>query len=1807
MSSRLNRGIPSGPQYAALFTRVGQAQRTALGTVQAAVQPVTAGTDNLVSAAALPITPAPAPAPVPRAPAPASARFLAKAGVLERSSPFGDGVGPISPPAEAAFPETTGPFDIRTGIIPGNERYSFGTNTDLTPDQMAGIAAKINAPGEGGYAIVGDKVYFSAGVVNAKDGQPYAVVSVADMTKPEGPQTFLPVAGRIQGTILGDAFSFSYNPSQAQLSGVPLVEGIPAGKYQATMGSGEAASEYALKPLPAGNLAGLPEKGYDTVDDKGKTVHVAGLDDFALPTNYAKLREHYSDADIRRAVATVSPEKLSDPKGFTIPVGFVAQVREAAQKAAQDVYGAAKKAFDAGLAAGAIPKDSIFTGVDTRGNILYKLEGSEPPMGGALPTNFSELRAETARAGITDSAQANVAIAAALQYVRGGGIGKDGNLSPKALATVLNHIAAGGLAADFADASAARGGERVTGEIVAQDRLATLLQGKEGQDYVDTVIANKELVETAAIPGLAPIEPGSKFTVVGSKDMILPPATVAWLADGHTIVQLEEIVSNEYQIPDPETGEMVSVWKNEYGRYQDIQRQVAEVKEFEKKAEPFLVESSEYAVGVGALHTEPTAGYDLEAMLSSGKFTEKELRRMFPPQTAEDGSTSDPVGLAQVRLVQAKTGVQQGEDKPWMDLRTGELLTASERQSIIAAWEDKRQAMVKSGAMGTPEWDKLGANPRDAIVHEPAHALQGIAESPSRLAAIPSRVLGSGRGLLTSQQAQALESAKKSEMGSLFLRPLDYTLRVLVSGAATVAAYTLLGLPALGATALLDRSVAKTAQGLLTGVIEPFKVVGRFVAAPMMITPERLGESLGMIYLVGKGGVHLLKTPISKAIVYTAARGIPSELIGKEKSTGRLSIEVVADSIKSANKKAGIEATEVEVQAQARVALAIAVIEATKQTLLSPGERSLSVIPIKGTDGMTIRYFSSEWQNIVANTLWHGSDKGLAFVQDSPYEIVLGRGSKVIRVPVPKEANTAALRELSKVAAEDMAKLDAPQIRPLKLSDATDIPASIAASIEKYIVDSRAKVYGSFVQWIKDKKAAQPHDVDLVFRTVKEADAAREYISKQAKDAGFETKITDRGVEILKDGVWVTIANVVDQATHIEMISQLFKERPYTPVDVLSKEGMITETLGTQLLNQTIASFATSAKAGTRAAKAGQIAPTMLRVVKSKGIKGAPVGSTTGYVVKSPEGGTYTDAWAALNYASGEDGAMLMILSDRRIPVQTPPKAVLAEISRSDKFIRAAEKDSVWGPSKHYRGDIETEILLSPKTEMVAPPPTADLATRLLAGGFADYFTYKDGRFVRIKAAVLRGSEVPYPTPLQLTAVAQTAVVNTLKNAKMALTHPGAVVTDIFRSAKWALTDPATGRSRSGAFDLSIPGVRDMYLEGNLAVRLKGTIRELWDIVSKDVDKEARRTGAKPGTPEYDSIVSRLSDRARGSAIRGALEEFSDVARAYKYDPEFKQKFEDLYLANLSLAAEAMMKSNSIDYNTLRDLSSSASSLLSELRQPESRRVSSLLSDRPPERPIAERPTERVSERFVGRPVERIVARLVERPVGRAIERPVERLITRRTTERPPTERPPARPPERPTTTRVPPRYPPPTEPPTKIPPTVTMSRSESALIPDGSIVWRQGSMIVDRGRLAPVWKIIEPPFTQNKPRTVFQVPHGAKFANLLTPQETIQVLGTSREVVVPESVDVYMGATQAHITGSGKYISFTKNPIKDEAVKEMLVKDGSRTTLSMDDESLISGTPQAGVNRTTLGKVKPRRISNLSEPTYTILSRVSV
>lgn len=86
------------------------------------------------------------------------------------------------------------------------------------------------------------------------------------------------------------------------------------------------------------------------------------------------------------------------------------------------------------------------------------------------------------------------------------------------------------------------------------------------------------------------------------------------------------------------------------------------------------------------------------------------------------------------------------------------------------------------------------------------------------------------------------------------------------------------------------------------------------------------------------------------------------------------------------------------------------------------------------------------------------------------------------------------------------------------------------------------------------------------------------------------------------------------------------------------------------------------------------------------------------------------------------------------------------------------------------------------------------------------------------------------------------------------------------------------------------------------------------------------------------------------------------------------------------------------------------------------------------------------------------------------------------------------------------------------------------APIAAGSWAWKQGAF----------WKYVPPPWDQERPITLPKgvVPIGAINTHLRTPQETIQVIGSS-ESPVPESASIDLGVVDVFITDYGRRISF--------------------------------------------------------------------
>ena len=93
----------------------------------------------------------------------------------------------------------------------------------------------------------------------------------------------------------------------------------------------------------------------------------------------------------------------------------------------------------------------------------------------------------------------------------------------------------------------------------------------------------------------------------------------------------------------------------------------------------------------------------------------------------------------------------------------------------------------------------------------------------------------------------------------------------------------------------------------------------------------------------------------------------------------------------------------------------------------------------------------------------------------------------------------------------------------------------------------------------------------------------------------------------------------------------------------------------------------------------------------------------------------------------------------------------------------------------------------------------------------------------------------------------------------------------------------------------------------------------------------------------------------------------------------------------------------------------------------------------------------------------------------------------------------------------------------------------ERVRVPPGSIAWKQGQIMED-GSMQYAWYYIQPPWTAREPKVSLTPPVGAVRTGMLTPQETVQMIGRPG-AKVPESVSVDLGFSDIFISDSGRNI----------------------------------------------------------------------
>ncbi len=549
-----------------------------------------------------------------------------------------------------------------------------------------------------------------------------------------------------------------------------------------------------------------------------------------------------------------------------------------------------------------------------------------------------------------------------------------------------------------------------------------------------------------------------------------------------------------------------------------------------------------------------------------------------------------------------------------------------------------------------------------------------------------------------------------------------------------------------------------------------------------------------------------------------------------------------------------------------------------------------------------------------------------------------------------------------------------------------------------------------------------------------------------------------------------------------------------------------------------------------------------------------------GDIFKVGEDGLYTDPWAALNFArSGENPALMLIITDASeiaLPKPTMPTI-------TPKPYLKPKAGTLTSGVKLWYEHLEPEAVFSPRTKINIPKPTADFMTRVLAGDYADYFTYDAGRFVPIKIGITKlalknGAKIP--TASDLYAVKLTTIQNAIRDATQALRHPDLMVKDLTRSItsiKDILENIDSSYGVSGG-NPTFLGVRDVYTLTNWGLKIQELARKLFEKAKNKTDKQAKRIKIKEGTTEYDALLERNLESVYRANMTSLLKGTKTLAIAYATNPNVKALYEYAYRTRLSQALTATARTSSIT-------NSSRSDALRETERvimtPESKAITTIET-----RPITEATRLTTTEEGIKSevPSSIISPRTAEtRAISRAVTEPVETVRSIRTE---PTERiyeP----------TREEPPYTPIIEPPPRFPLIREGKEVSDKIIPSGSITWAQGRL-----RAGNVWKYIPPPYNIRKPITLFNAPIGARNTDSIVPTETIQIIGSAKGV--PKRVSVDLGFADIEVL-NGKTISFKSSGEKTNVgtndpstTQGLSILDGDFGEVESDMSSIIKSKP---------------------------------
>lgn len=314
------------------------------------------------------------------------------------------------------------------------------------------------------------------------------------------------------------------------------------------------------------------------------------------------------------------------------------------------------------------------------------------------------------------------------------------------------------------------------------------------------------------------------------------------------------------------------------------------------------------------------------------------------------------------------------------------------------------------------------------------------------------------------------------------------------------------------------------------------------------------------------------------------------------------------------------------------------------------------------------------------------------------------------------------------------------------------------------------------------------------------------------------------------------------------------------------------------------------------------------------------VAKESGEIVAGKEG-LYTDPWAAIGYTrGGENPGLLMVVTDAS-KIKSGAEGLAKGLTQSDAFIKGAP-EGFYGSSKVWRGDLETEIVGAPGTKVKVPEPTADLATRALAGDYADFFTYDAGKFVPIKIALdakaySAESLAALKSPANWYAVKLYSLYGALRDAAEAIKHPGLALKDISLTLKeMANLDRMVREGTGSNGGLTMPGLRDVYVQTNLRQWLSDATRELLEKAFKKT-REQLGEKVKVDSAEFRRALERNMDDVYRANADALIDGYKAVSRGYAASQDTRSKFEASYLANLGLATESLSKATSTNYETL--------------------------------------------------------------------------------------------------------------------------------------------------------------------------------------------------------------------------------------------------------------------------------------------------